>query len=197
VDAVRLQPAQLDAACQTLAAAFQEDPAWGWVLPDARRRATLLPWLFRIGFEITDAEVWTTPGEVVGCARWLPPGPPEVHVVPMLRALVTTPLRLREATSRFLAYGRAVEGLRAETVPEPHWYLAGIGVEPSEQRRGIGGALLAPGLDAADRAGVQTALLTNSERNLPFYEGHGFEVIHQGETPVGGPAAWVLRRLPR
>jgi ribosomal protein S18 acetylase RimI-like enzyme len=197
VDAVRLQPAQLDAACQTLAAAFQEDPAWGWVLPDARRRATLLPWLFRIGFDVTDAEVWTTPGRVLGCARWLPPGRPEVRVIPMLRALVATPLRLREATSRFLAYGRAVEAMRSETVPGEHWYLAGIGVDPSSQRQGIGGSLLAPGLAAADRDGIPAALLTNSERNLSFYAEHGFEVIHEGETPEGGPHAWMLRRLPQ
>ena len=56
----------------------------------------------------------------------------------------------------------------------PHWYLAGIGVEPAEQRRGIGGALMAPGLEAAERAGIPCALLTNSERNLSFYEAHGF-----------------------
>src|SRR5579884_2983541 len=193
MEAVRLRPDQLGEACSALARAFQHDPAWSWVLPDARRREVLLPWLFRIGFEITDAQVWTTPGPVRGCARWLPPGRPEVHVAAMLRALVTTPLRLREATSRFLAYGRAVETMRAETVPEPHWYLAGIGVDPPEQRHGVGASLLAPGLDAADRSHTVSALLTNAERNLPFYERHGFEVVHEGETPEGGPHAWVLR----
>ena len=62
-----------------------------------------------------------------------------------LRALVTTPLRLGAATAPFLAYGRAVEALRAEAEPGPHWYLAGIGVDPAAQRQGIGAALLAPG----------------------------------------------------
>jgi ribosomal protein S18 acetylase RimI-like enzyme len=194
---VPLERRQLGDACATLARAFQEDPAWGWVLPDPNRRRDLLPWLFRMGFEITDAEVWTTPGELNGCARWLPPGRPEVHFLTMVRALVGAPLRLREATSRFLAYGRAVEAMRAEAVPEPHWYLAGIGVDPAHQRQGIGAALLLPGIEASDRAGIPAALLTNAERNLSFYERHGFEVVREGATPEGGPQAWMLRRLAR
>jgi len=185
---------QLHEASVVLARAFQDDPAWSWVLPNSRRRASLLPWLFQTGFEIADAEVWTTAGDIRGVARWLPPGQPNVHVAAMLRALVTTPLRVREATNRFFAYGRAVEALRARAVPEPHWYLAGIGVDPPYQRRGIGSALLAPGLEAADGAGLPCALLTNSEENLAFYGHRGFEVVLEGRTPDDGPRAWMMRR---
>lgn len=191
---VRLSSEQLGEASIVLARAFQDDPAWSWVLPNPRRRASLLPWLFQTGFEIADAEVWTTEGEIRGVARWLPPGQPNVHVGAMLRALVTTPLRVREATNRFFAYGRAVESLRGRAVPEPHWYLAGIGVDPPYQRRGIGSELLAPGLEAADGAGLPCALLTNSEENLAFYRSRGFEVVREGRTPDDGPRAWMMRR---
>jgi ribosomal protein S18 acetylase RimI-like enzyme len=194
VTTVRLSSDQLHEASVVLARAFQDDPAWGWVLPNPGRRASLLPWLFQTGFEIADAEVWTTEGDIRGVARWLPPGRPDVHVGAMLRALVTTPLRVREATNRFFAYGRAVEALRARAVPEPHWYLAGIGVDPPYQRRGIGSALLAPGLEAADEAGLPCALLTNSEENLGFYGHRGFEVVLEGRTPDDGPRAWMMRR---
>jgi ribosomal protein S18 acetylase RimI-like enzyme len=194
VTPVRLSSEQLGEASAVLARAFQDDPAWRWVLPNARRRASLLPWLFQTGFEIADAQVWTTEGEIRGAARWLPPGKPNVHTGPMLRALVTTPLRVREATNRFFAYGRAVEALRARAVSEPHWYLAGIGVDPPYQRQGIGSALLAPGLAAADEAGLPCALLTNSEENLAFYRNRGFEVVLEGRTPENGPRAWMMRR---
>jgi hypothetical protein len=73
MDVVRLEPGRLPEASAVLARAFQDDPAWSWVLPSARRRATLLPWLFQMGFEVTDAEIWTTGGAVLGIARWLPP----------------------------------------------------------------------------------------------------------------------------
>jgi ribosomal protein S18 acetylase RimI-like enzyme len=146
-----------------------------------------------MNFEVTEAQVWTTPGEIVGCARWLPPGRPEIHVGRMLRALVATPLRVRDATSRFLAYGRAVEAMRSAAVPEPHWYLAGIGVEPGRRRHGVGTALMQPGLESSERDAVACALLTNNEENLAFYELHGFKVIRQGRTPEDGPPAWMMR----
>jgi ribosomal protein S18 acetylase RimI-like enzyme len=196
VEIVRLRDEQLPEAAAVLARAFHDDPAWVWMLPDERRRTALLPWLFRVGFEVADADVWTTADGVRGCARWLPPGRAAMRVAPTLRALLTTPLRLRDATVRFLAYGRAVESLRHRVAPGPHWYLAGIGVDPAEQRRGVGGALLRPGLDAAERDGLPVVLLTNTERNLSFYGRHGFVVVAEGETPEHGPHAWAMARNP-
>src|SRR3954454_5138814 len=72
VEIVRLRDKQLPRAALVLARAFQDDPAWVWVIPDPARRAATLPWLFRVGFEVTSADVWTTK-DVHGVARWLPP----------------------------------------------------------------------------------------------------------------------------
>jgi ribosomal protein S18 acetylase RimI-like enzyme len=192
----RLEADRLDEASHVLARAFHDDPAWRWVIPDEGRRRRLLPWLFRVGFEITVADVWTTPGAVLGAARWLPPGRAPMRVAPALRAFVSTPLRLGSATGRFFAYGRAVETLRAQVAPGPHWYLAGIGVDPSVQRRGLGSALLRPGLEGAAADGVRAVLLTNSERNLTFYERNGFRIVAEGDTPENGPHAWAMVRDP-
>ncbi len=194
MEIVRLRADQVGEASEMLAHAFQDDPAWEWVLPSARRRAALLPWLFRVNFEVTDAEAWTTPGAVLGCARWIAPGPAQIHVGPMLRALVATPVRLREATQRFFAYGRAVEAMRVGASPGPHWYLAGIGVEAAERRSGIGSALLGPGIEHSTADKVPCTLLTNNEDNVAFYGRHGFDVLGEGRTPAEGPRAWVMQR---
>lgn len=196
MEIVRLPPDRYAEASVVLARAFQDDPAWSWVLPNPRRREALLPWLFRVAFETTEAQGWTSAGELVGCARWFEPGPPPVHFGALLGALLLTPLRLREATRRFLAYGRAVETLRLDTVREPHWYLAGLGVDPDWRRQGIGAALLRPGIEASQRDGAPCVLLTNTQTNIAFYARHGFEVIRAGTTPPGGPPAWVMRRKP-
>ena len=57
-----------------LARAFHDDPAWVWLIPDAERRARLLPWLFRVGFDVTAADVCATAGRDrsarrAGCRR--------------------------------------------------------------------------------------------------------------------------------
>ncbi|HVC86906.1 MAG TPA: GNAT family N-acetyltransferase [Gaiellaceae bacterium] len=196
MDVVRLERERLGEASDVLARAFHDDPAWVWLISSPERRARLLPWLFRVGFDVTAADVWATPGPVLGAARWLPPGRPAMRVGPTLRALVTTPLRLGAALGPFLAYGRAVEAMRIDTMPGPHWYLAGIGVDPPAQRRGIGAALLQPGLAAAADDRLPAVLLTNSAANLSFYRRHGFEVVSEGPTPQDGPHAWAMVKWP-
>jgi ribosomal protein S18 acetylase RimI-like enzyme len=196
MEIVRLERRRLGEASEVLARAFFDDPAWVWLIPDRDKRTQLLPWLFRVGFESTNADVYATVGPIQGAARWLPPGRPSMRVSTTLRALVAVPLRLGSATGPFLAYGRAVEQLRAEVAPGPHWYLAGIGVDPAAQRRGIGAALLTPGIDAAARDRVPAVLLTNNEVNLAFYEANGFRVVKQGSTPKDGPDAWAMVRDP-
>jgi ribosomal protein S18 acetylase RimI-like enzyme len=196
MEVVRIGKERYSEASDVLARAFFDDPAWVWLLPDAQRRARLLPWLFRIGFDVTAADVYVTVGPLLGAARWLPPGRPSMRVAATLRALVATPLRLGVATASFLAYGRAVEQMRADVARGPHWYLAGIGVEPSAQRQGVGRALLRPGVEAAAAARIPAVLLTNNEANLAFYEANGFAVVRQGRTPEDGPKAWAMVRSP-
>jgi ribosomal protein S18 acetylase RimI-like enzyme len=193
---VRIGKERLQEASDVLARAFHDDPAWVWLVPDPQRRAELLPWLFRIGFDVTAADVWATPGPVLGAARWLPPGRQTMRVGATLRALVTTPLRLGFSTAPFFAYGRAVEQLRAEVADGPHWYLAGIGVDPSAQRQGLGTALMRPGVESAAAARLTAVLLTNNEANLPFYEAQGFAVVREARTPERGPKAWAMVRRP-
>ena len=53
-----------------------------------------------------------------------------------------------------------------------------------------------PGIAAASREGLPCVLLTNAERNLSFYAGHGFEVVLETDTPAGPPHAWALVRSP-
>ena len=59
--------------------------------------------------------------------------------------------------------------------PEPHWYLAFVGIDPRQQRRGLGRTLLAPIIERADDAGIACYLETPFPDTRVFYRRLGFE----------------------
>ena len=69
-----------------------------------------------------------------------------------------------------------------------------IGVDPVQQGRGQGGALLRHALERCDREGMPAYLESSNPRNVPLYERHGFESIGRiqaGSSPTVIP---MLRR---
>ena len=181
-----------------LARAFHEDPAWTWIVPSPRRRARTLPGLFRTAIAVTMSGglVDTTAGVVQGLALWIPPGDAALAVNrAAARTMLTVPLRLRSAFGRFRTYTEWNYELQRRAHPGPTLFLSGLGVDPAYQGRGVGGALLEAGL--ARDPQTTAVLLTNNERNLPFYESHGFETVIEERTPDGGPLTWAMRRRPR
>jgi len=60
---------------------------------------------------------------------------------------------------------------------EPHWHLTMIGVDPLEQQKGYGSALLEVGLAPCDEAHETAYLESTNPRNIPLYERFGFEVV--------------------
>ena len=87
-----------------------------------------------------------------------------------------------------------VERTHKECAPMPHWYLALLGVEPACQGQGIGGQLIAPVLERASRAGLPCYLETMSERNVVFYNRHGFRVVREICLPSSGLEIWTMLR---
>ena len=77
------------------------------------------------------------------------------------------------------------------------FYLAVIGVEPSAQGRGLGGALMKPVLDRADNEGVHAFLEASTARSRALYERNGFRVTGEIRLPRGGPPVWPMWREPR
>jgi GNAT superfamily N-acetyltransferase len=78
----------------------------------------------------------------------------------------------------------------------PVWFLGVLGVDPSHQRQGLGRAVIAPGLDAADEDNSPAFLETQDPANVPFYESLGFEVIAELDLPHQGPKHWAMHRTP-
>jgi len=87
-----------------------------------------------------------------------------------------------------------VFGLMGEKHPaQPHYYLFLLGTRPRWQGRGLGSSLIAPVLNRCDQDRVPAYLEATSERNVPLYRRHGFEVTTEIQIP-GGPTVWPMWR---
>jgi len=200
-DAVLLGKAERANAVEALTRAFQDDPMWSCVLPDAARRAEVLRpmWDALIGFSRVYGVTYTTPGGE-GAACWIAPGNTKTTLWKVLRTGMGLPramMRLpKDARARFFEMMRFIDKNHEELMPGPHWYLWALGVDPDAQGRGIGGALLRPVLDRADADGVSCYLETQTEANVAFYRSLGFEVVREARDPVGRLPLWFMVREP-
>ncbi|WP_306363678.1 GNAT family N-acetyltransferase [Nocardia sp. CC227C] len=87
--------------------------------------------------------------------------------------------------------------IEAHRPAEPVWGLAVVGVHPDHRGRGLGRAVIAPGLAAADTEHVPAFLETQDPTNVPFYESLGFETIGHVRLPEDGSPHWAMLRPPR
>ena len=136
-------------------------------------------------------------GRLVAVALWSSPGPAEIALLERIRAGVfaraleiVCPRAARDLSAGF-------EKLSHMHPPEPHWYLAFVGVEPGHQGMGLGARLLAPVLAAADERQELCYLETPFPRTHAFYRRLGFETTGEHRPFAGAPPIWTLVRQPR
>ena len=95
-----------------------------------------------------------------------------------------------------LAVLRQLDRRNTELVPEPHWYLQAVGVEPASQGKGIGSALVRAGMRRADRDNTLVYLETETESNVAYYEHLGFAVVEQIVATGLNLPIWLMIRRP-
>ena len=185
-----------DRATTTMAQAFSADPMFAWMFPDPARRTQSLEQLFGVlvAYSLRYGHVMES-DDAMAVAAWMPPGG-KVTLTGMIRTgMLKVPFQIGlRPFAQFMKANEIMEKLHRRYVPEPHWYLFGIGVDPELQGRGLGTALVREGLARADAEGCPCYLETSEERNLAFYERHGFEVVERVALGEGGPPGWAMRR---
>ena len=188
-------------AAAVLARAFLDDPLFSAMFPDDRRRARIMSAYARWSIEANrpGGGVVETTASRSAFSIWLPPG----HRHPWWVALKTAPrlLRLSVLARGYgrpaLAWARNEEGRRRELVPEPHWWLVMLGVDPRRQGLGLGAVLVLHGLARVDAERKPVYVQTDTEANARFYGKLGFEVLeHAGasDEPLPVPAWRMVRR---
>jgi ribosomal protein S18 acetylase RimI-like enzyme len=182
-----------------LARAFVQDPFFSWLAGEASERSQRMRdgWTGILRFASAGlSETWTN-DDRSGVAIWIPPGRAASSLIESIRltpalARMTTWRRLRLASAAI----ETLEEHRHRHAPQPHYYLSALGVEPERQGEGIGSALIAPVLAAADAAGAPAYLETATGRNVLLYERHGFEVVEELILPQTDIHGWLMLRAP-
>lgn len=175
---------------EVLADAFQDDPFQGYAVPDPRARREIAQAQFQayVRYALASGLALTTKGDRLGAALWLRPGetePGPEHPAAAEFARLTQRLG-PEATSRSLRIARWLAQIRAEVAGSSFWYLMVLGVRADSRHRGIGSALVRPGLALADAAQVPCYLETVQPANRAFYERLGFRLVRDAHDQASG-----------
>ena len=80
-------------------------------------------------------------------------------------------------------------------VPEPHWHLGPVAVDPFLQGQGIGSAMLTAFCDRVDSCHALSYLETDKPENVSLYQKFGFVVVAQAD--VLSVRNWFMTRQPR
>jgi GNAT superfamily N-acetyltransferase len=196
---VRVRPAtaaDVRPLAEVLGWAFEDDPPFVWMLPNARTRVARNRRFFAtvVGTEALGygaVEVACVDGVIVGGAVWYPPGRWSAAIG------LRTALGFARAFGRRLGRASALSTALARAHPhEPHWYLYAIGVDPARQGSGIAGALLRSRLDRCDVSGEPAYLESSKLGNVPLYQHFGFEPTGPLEVPSSAPALTPMWRDP-
>jgi len=186
-----MDAADEDAAVAIITLAFATDPMARWTWPNAGQYLEAIPRMARAfgGKGFSNGSAFCTDG-YTGTALWLPPGvhSDEEKLSGVIESTVAPSLAL-EAAPIF-------EQMATYHPAEPHWYLSLIGVDPANQGKGYGAALMEHALAQCDCDHVPAYLESSNSRNIPFYMRYGFEQL--GAIQVGSsPTLVPMLRPPR
>ena len=161
--------------------AFSRDPFIRWMYPDPYQYLTHFPRFVHIfaGKAFAQETAYYTDG-YFGAALWFGPGV-EPDVNPIIEMLEQTIFE-SDLADVFAVF----EQMSHYHSKEPHWYLPSIGVEPTQQGKGYGSALMQHVLKQCDRDRIPAYLEASRPANILFYEQHGFDLIDAiqvGESP--------------
>jgi ribosomal protein S18 acetylase RimI-like enzyme len=171
--------------------AFSADPAARWTWPDPNQYLMHFPNFVRVlgGRAFAHGSAYCL-DDNAGAALWLPPavGPDEDALAALLQRTGSASVQ-DDLAGLFEQMGRYHP-------QEPHWYLPFIGIDPSQQGKGYGTALMEHALVPCDRDRTLAYLESSNPKNIPLYERHGFELL--GTIQVGtSPPIFPMLRKPR
>ena len=182
---VAAEKKHIPAMAAILAAAFIDEPALSWILPNPGARADRLTIFFEAilcGTLSNGIALRSPDDEAVALLRL----PRRIHpgFFETLGALPKLMHALGDGQKRARLLSQS---LRAHEPRDfPYWYLQFVGVAPSHQQQGWGGIAVRACLAKARAAAMPVYLETPKRTNVSFYKHLGFEMLDTWEIPDSG-----------
>lgn len=179
---------------ETLAQAFQTDPALSWILPDPGHRARALRSLFRVlaPADMRAGLALRASGDEAA-ALWRAPGQAHSGTLEFLHTVIPLVATFGTALPRGL---KVQGGIDAHRPKGRFWYLHYVGVRRDHQGNGHGGRIIRAQTAVADAEALPCWLETATPENVPLYERLGFVTQVEWDVPAGGPHFWGMMRPP-
>jgi len=193
----RALPSDREQAASTLGKAFGDDPVMCWTIGPGRDVAQRMTLLFsrEIALELADDDhLVDVTADGCGVALWHDVDQWKNTPVQMIKML---PASIRTFGRRLPRAARTLAMIERVHPHEPHRYLSYLGVHPSRQGQGLGGALLSSMTAECDEHGLSAYLESSNPRNVPLYARHGFEERGVIDLPDGAPPVMAMWRHPR
>jgi ribosomal protein S18 acetylase RimI-like enzyme len=196
MELARLETSRLAEAAQVLSAAFCDTPVFGAVLGgsgDVRRRklARVFGSFAATNVRHGDPTAVLVDGRVAAVSLVFAPGAYPLSFAAWARnglgALTVGP-RATWKLARVDGY------MQQRHFKDPHFYLFVLGVDPSRQGQGHGGALLRALNARADQQRMPCYLETDDRKNVGLYERFGYVVTDEGTLPGVGLPMWLMLR---
>lgn len=200
----RLKPSQRRAASQALARAFADEPLFRYILPlkDSRRRwlKAIIRGSLRVYEKYGETSVAMVDGQAVG--GMISAFPSKYPLPKSATSSMTVEMMWRGFPwdRNLILMFQRTELYEAIAKLHPKfdcYYVSMVGVQPSHQGLGLGGALLKTIHDQADADRLPTYLETQSLENVSLYQHHGYEIQAEVTPAEEGPTIWSLLRPPQ
>ncbi|NJK69854.1 MAG: GNAT family N-acetyltransferase [Microcoleus sp. SU_5_3] len=175
----------------SLVLAFINDPIMRWMYPDPYQYLAHFPRFIEVfgGKSFLKKTAYCIDG-YFGAALWFPPGV-EPDVEPLIKLFEQSIFKFDRADMFAI-----LEQMEHYHIKESHWYLSLIGVDPTQQGKGYGSALIQQVTTQCDRDRLPAYVEASKPANVLFYERHGFQAI--GTIQAGkSPSIFPMVRQPQ
>jgi ribosomal protein S18 acetylase RimI-like enzyme len=188
--------AQAGPVMEVLSRAFMTYPMMLHYYPDELKRLTILRSMMAVPVYtcLAKGAIYAPTEKLEGIAIW---SDGDDYPVGGWRLLRTVPLPylwgfMRNGGSRMQNMDRFITQIHKKLVPQRHYYLEVLGVDPLHQKKGYSSLLIKPMLEQLEKQNLDCFLETQDPADVAIYRHFGFETIDESPVPGTPLTSWAM-----